>query len=643
MGDPVLKKFGKYFLLDRIGEGGMAEIFRARLAAGDTSHRLLVIKRVHASASQNADFAGMFKSEIQVTMRFTHPNIVQLYESGEENGQAFIAMEWVDGRNLRQIQTKLASIRERTPIEVSCYIAEQAASGLHYAHTFRDRITGAPLKVVHRDVSPQNIIVSFDGNVKVIDFGVAKATTNADATRAGVIKGKLSYLSPEQVTGDEVDAQTDVFALGIVLWESLTGKRLFLAEGENDFKVLKMIEACNSVVRPPSEFNSSVPRELDLIVLQALAREKSRRYRTAEEFSKALRRFVATNYPEVAATEIAHYIKRVFADSIVEDRRLLQELNSEATQLIRLVEVPKAQAAQVTTTGMQAQAGTTMANLGVRFQKDEIKVADRIEVAGRVAPVFKQVTARPSATNVTQSQSSDPRPSRAVRRQPLSFDRSERESSGLAKFASFFFVVGGVAAGVWYLNHAGYVQFPGVKPVDPMSVGEEVKVKEPLGKQAALIIHTIPDLDTLRTNIYVNRELLPPGDRKIQIKLGEPIVIVVERPGFVTFRKEFVLSESEVQNGVWEEQVRLEPMTYGRLSVSTDPPLADVTIRSVDRTPAAGSKPWIMRAPFEGQKIPAGRYELIFQNQVLGMSASRQILVREGSDQKVNVQLKLDR
>ncbi len=642
MSDPVLKKFGKYFLLDRIGEGGMAEIFRARLAAGDTSHRLLVIKRIHASASQNADFAGMFRSEIQVTMRFTHPNIVQLYDSGEENGQAFIAMEWVDGRNLRQIHTKLAAIREKTPIEVSCYIAEQAASGLHYAHTFRDRITGQPLKVVHRDVSPQNIIVSFDGNVKVIDFGVAKATTNADATRAGVIKGKLSYLSPEQVTGDEVDPQTDVFALGIVLWESLTGKRLFLAEGENDFKVLKMIEACNSVVRPPSEFNSSIPRELDLIVLQALAREKSRRFRTAEEFSKALRRFVATNYPEVAATEIAHYIKRVFADSIVEDRRLLQELNAEATQLIRLVEGPKATVTHSVTTTPQGQAGTTMANLGVRFQKDEIKVADRIEVAGRIAPTFKQVTARPSATQ-TQSQSLDTRPSRSVRRQTLSFDRGERDSSGLAKFASFFFVVGGVAAGVWYLNHAGYVQFPGVKAVDPTSVGEEVKTAEPVGKQASLIIRPIPDLDSLRTNIYVNRELLPPGDRKALIKLGEPIVIVVERPGFVTFRKEFMLSESEVLNGVWEEQVRLEPMTYGRLSVSTDPPLADVTIRSVDRTPAAGSKPWIMRAPFEGQKVPAGRYELIFQNQVLGMSANRHIVIREGSDQKLNVQLKLDR
>jgi eukaryotic-like serine/threonine-protein kinase len=643
MGDPVLKKFGKYFLLDRIGEGGMAEIFRARLAVGDASHRLLVIKRVHASASQNADFAGMFRSEIQVTMRFTHPNIVQLYESGEENGQAFIAMEWVDGRNLRQIQTKLATMRERTPIEVSCYIAEQAASGLHYAHTFRDRISGQPLKVVHRDVSPQNIIVSFDGNVKVIDFGVAKATTNSDATRAGVIKGKLSYLSPEQVTGDDVDAQTDVFALGIVLWESLTGKRLFLADGENDFKVLKMIEACGSVVRPPSEFNSAIPRELDLIVLQALAREKTRRYRSAEEFSKALRRFVATNYPEVAASEIAHYVKRVFADSIVEDRRLLQELNAEATQLIRLVEpAPAAVEARPFTT-TQTNAGTTMANLGVRFQKDELKVADRIEVAGRVTPTFKQVTARPSATTASHQSQADSRPSRSVRRQALSFDRSDRETSGLAKFASFFFVVGGVAAGVWYLNHAGYVKFPGVNSVDPSAQSEEPAAVEPVGKQAALIIRTIPDLDSLRTNIYVNRDLLPPGDRKTMVRVGAPIVIVVERPGFVTFRKEFTLNEGDLSEGAWEEQVRLEPMTYGRLSVSTDPPIADVSIRSVDRAPAAGSKPWVMRAPFEGQKVPAGRYELVFSNQALGMSATRQITVREGSDQKINVQLKLDR
>ncbi|NDF15391.1 serine/threonine protein kinase, partial [bacterium] len=208
MTEPVLKKFGRYFLLDQIGEGGMAEIFRARMAAPGESGRFVVIKRIQGANSDNPEFAQMFKAEVQVTMRFTHPNIVQLYESGEESGLQYIAMEWVEGRNLRQLLSKISQRQQRIPISAACYMIEQVAAGLHYAHFFKDRITGEPLNLVHRDVSPQNILVSYDGNIKIIDFGIAKASTNGEATRAGVIKGKLSYLSPEQVLGEVLDGRS---------------------------------------------------------------------------------------------------------------------------------------------------------------------------------------------------------------------------------------------------------------------------------------------------------------------------------------------------------------------------------------------------------------------------------------------------
>ncbi|MBC7396688.1 MAG: serine/threonine protein kinase, partial [Bdellovibrionales bacterium] len=311
MSESVLKKFGKYFLLDRIGEGGMAEIFRARMSSLNETGRLIVIKRIQGAYSNNPEFLQMFKAEVQVTMRFTHPNIVQLYESGEEAGQQFIAMELVDGRNLRQVLSKVSQRQQRIPVSASCFIVEQTAAGLHYAHTFKDRITGEAINLVHRDVSPQNILVSYDGNIKVIDFGIAKAA-NGEATRAGVIKGKLSYLAPEQVMGEVLDARSDVFALGIVLWELLTGKRLFVAEGDNEFQVLKMIESCNTFVKPPSTINPEVSKDLDAIVMQALCRDVKKRFQSAEEVAKALRKLLAVEYSDFGPSDLASFTKKLF-------------------------------------------------------------------------------------------------------------------------------------------------------------------------------------------------------------------------------------------------------------------------------------------------------------------------------------------
>ena len=195
----------------------MADIYRARMAATDGAGRFLVIKRIQAGYGANNEFVSMFKSEIKVTMAFNHPNIVQVYDCGDESGQPYIAMEIVDGKNLRQFLQRFAELKQHFPVELASYIIEQAASALHYAHSFKDKISGEPLNIVHRDISPQNILIAYEGSVKVIDFGIAKAASNGESTRAGVIKGKPSYLSPEQITGEELDGRCDVFALGIVL------------------------------------------------------------------------------------------------------------------------------------------------------------------------------------------------------------------------------------------------------------------------------------------------------------------------------------------------------------------------------------------------------------------------------------------
>lgn len=169
----VLKKFGKYFLLDMIAQGGMAEIYRARLASTEGASRLVVVKRIQAGFGGNNEFLQMFKSEIKVTMGFNHANIVQLYDFGEEQNQPFITMELVDGRNVRQFLNRFKEMGQSFPVELTAYIIEQAAQGLYYAHTYKDKITGAPLNIVHRDISPQNILVAYEGGIKIIDFGIA--------------------------------------------------------------------------------------------------------------------------------------------------------------------------------------------------------------------------------------------------------------------------------------------------------------------------------------------------------------------------------------------------------------------------------------------------------------------------------------
>ena len=333
----VLKKFGRYFLLDQIAQGGMAEIYRARMASTDGARRFIVIKRIQAGYGNNTEFLQMFRSEIKVTMGFNHPNIVQLYDFGEEQGQPYIAMELVDGKNLRQFMNRFGEMKQGFPIDLAVYIIEQAASGLHYAHSFKDKITGESLNIVHRDVSPQNILISYEGNIKVIDFGIAKATTNSESTRAGVIKGKPSYLSPEQISGEPLDGRSDIFALGIVLWELLVGRKLFA--GDNDLQVLKLIESSQSHVKAPSTYNETIPKELDYIVLKALAKQREKRYQTAEELQRALHRFLYSFDDEFNPTDLSYSAKDMFKNEIVEDRKRIQKLNEEVEKLLMVSEV----------------------------------------------------------------------------------------------------------------------------------------------------------------------------------------------------------------------------------------------------------------------------------------------------------------
>ncbi|RYZ94008.1 MAG: serine/threonine protein kinase, partial [Proteobacteria bacterium] len=287
-------RFGRYIIVDPIAVGGMAEIYRARVAASkEGPDRVIVIKKVIANLQQNEEFLQMFEEEIKITVGLTHPNIIQIYDYGQAEEQYFMAMEYVEGKNLRQFVKRLADMKSMFSIDMSCHIISNVCHALAYAHAYRDRMSGKPLGIVHRDISPQNVMISYDGAVKLFDFGIAKAKSASEATRAGVIKGKPSYLSPEQINGEELDGRSDIFALGIVLWELLTAKRLFVAE--TDMGVLRLIQSAK--IEPPSTFNPAVPAALDAIVLKSLHRDRTKRYQGSEEFQRDLHKFLYSFNP----------------------------------------------------------------------------------------------------------------------------------------------------------------------------------------------------------------------------------------------------------------------------------------------------------------------------------------------------------
>jgi serine/threonine protein kinase len=639
MSEAILKKFGKYFLLDRVGEGGMAEIFRARLATLEKNGRFVVIKRIMGEYSNNIEFVGMFKAEVQVTMRFNHPNIVQIFDSGEEQGQPYIAMEFIDGRNLRQILSKASQKTQPVSQAAACYIIEQAAAGLHYAHAFKDLITGEPLNLVHRDVSPQNILVSYDGNIKVIDFGIAKAATNGESTRAGVIKGKLSYLSPEQVLGETLDGRSDIFALGIVLWETLTGKRLFVSDSDNEYQVLKMIEACTTFVKPPSTFNPEISPELDAIVLQALARDPRKRFQSGEELSRALRRILATKFSDFGPSDLSQYVKKMFHEVIVEDRKNLQVVNARADELITLgmrnperdktaTDLNRIPGAQIPKTEQ-----TRMTQfLGDRFDQSQLNDAEKVEVAGTPSRQMK-VGSGSAPQTVTGAISTPHRTSTRSISRPIPVEsKSESGIPGVVKLA-----IG--AAGIGALVYFAEIPIPGLKTTEKQdrNVAAVDSAKIPArpftGKTGKLKLNVLPEGDFSNTTVSVNGQEYGLENGEIEVPVGEPLVLEVVRSGSVPYRKEFTVQEADL--GATREMkmdVTLEAMSYGLITISTRPSVADVIIVDLDQQASGSSKPMEFKAPLSQEKIPAGNYRVTVKNELLGVEKVMNVVIQDGKE-----------
>src|ERR1019366_5238684 len=252
--------FGRYEVFQRISMGGMAEVFRAIHTPSGT---MVALKRILPEVSEDEEFIKMFEDEARIASQLEHPYIARCLDFGHVDNEWYIAFEFVSGKDLRALFDRCSKNGEAPPLWFLCYVFGRIAEGLAYAHARKDA-SGAPVSIVHRDVSPQNIVVSYDGDVKLIDFGIAKAAGKLSRTQVGSIKGKFGYMSPEQVRGLEVDLRADIFAMGICLWELITLQRLFNAENE-----LLVIEKVRSLrVEPPSRYNPRCPPQPDRIVLK---------------------------------------------------------------------------------------------------------------------------------------------------------------------------------------------------------------------------------------------------------------------------------------------------------------------------------------------------------------------------------------
>jgi len=301
--------FGKYALLRKLAEGGMAELFLARQVGMEGFEKLLVVKRILPSLCTDESFVSMFLNEARVAARLNHPNVVQLYDLGKVGEQYFIAMELVHGEDLRAVQEQLGPTQKKVPLGLACRVLADTLAGLHYAHT-RVAPDGKPLGLVHRDISPANVLVTYEGTVKVCDFGIAKATAaTSEQTQTGLVKGKFAYMSPEQSKGQPVDARSDVFSCGILLWETLLSQRLF--RRDSDMAMLRAVGG--EPIRPPRQIRPDVPEALDRIVMRALERPLDRRYATAQEMRADLETLIRDQRWEADALAMQRWMRELFA------------------------------------------------------------------------------------------------------------------------------------------------------------------------------------------------------------------------------------------------------------------------------------------------------------------------------------------
>lgn len=325
------RQFGKYLLLDQIGTGGMAEIWRARQFGAAGFQKTLVIKKILRHLADNDEFVAMFIDEAKIAVSLQHANVVQIFDLGSVQKEYFIAMEYVFGKDLLNLLIRCTHLRIRVPHKLAVFIIAETLKGLEAAHTAVDS-RGGPLTIIHRDVSPSNVLIGYEGDVKIGDFGVAKAHKREAETRSGTMKGKLGYMSPEQVTGADIDTRADLFSAGIMLYEMLAMNRLF--HGKTELETLMLVRDCD-VESALAKLPNGVSPTLRDILRRALARDPKHRYQTAGEFLDALLDHLFNEKQRVTTQDMGRFMKSVFAKEIEEEQERQKQLDQLVESMLQ--------------------------------------------------------------------------------------------------------------------------------------------------------------------------------------------------------------------------------------------------------------------------------------------------------------------
>jgi serine/threonine protein kinase len=319
--------FGRYLLLKRLSRGGMGEIFLAKLGEIQGFEKLVIIKKILPNLAADQEFIKRFIDEAKVAIKLQHANIAPVFEVGKVDGEYFLAIEYIEGRDLRRIISRLRELKVRLPPDLCLYIVRELAAGLAYAHRRTDD-AGQALALVHCDISPPNVMLSFEGEVKVIDFGIAKSAIRLAASNPNMGFGKFGYMAPEQlIRGGIIDRRTDLYAAGVLLYELLIGERLFsFPEGTDYRQIARTVTA--GKMPPPSERDPRLDAGLDSIVMRALHPKQASRYQTAEELRDAIQGKLSQINPTISADSLSHFVRGLFEAEIAEERELLANMKA---------------------------------------------------------------------------------------------------------------------------------------------------------------------------------------------------------------------------------------------------------------------------------------------------------------------------
>lgn len=362
--------FGNFFFLGRLNTGGMAEVFLGKGYDRKYANKLLAIKRMRKGLSDDHDFVNMFKDEAAIASRLSHNNICQLYEQGELAGQLFLVMEFIHGKDLRTLRQRAKERGELIPPRIAGLIVARIACALDYAHSLSSE-AGEPYGIVHRDISPQNIVLSYDGIPKLIDFGIAKAKNRIAKTRVGILKGKFAYMAPEQATSQEVDSRTDLFALGVVLYELLTHEMPF--KGATDFSTIEHITKCE--YRPPLEINPDIPHRLDAVIKKTLVRDPADRYQTGQQMAADIENLLAEDARPANETTLSAFMRKLFREDYIREMAHIRDYL--AAELPARPAAPPAKLAATTTVeSVLLDSGPTPAALGADEDTTQAAKAD---------------------------------------------------------------------------------------------------------------------------------------------------------------------------------------------------------------------------------------------------------------------------